>query len=467
MTDMIQSAVLAAAKQLVKRGETVCAAVSGGPDSTALLLLLHELRARLGISITALHINHGLRGAESDDDARFCKELCGRLGIPYYEQRIQLDRYIDAAGGSVQSAARDLRYLIFRRTVERGRANVIATAHTADDVAETFLLNLLRGAGPRGLSGLPKTRGAHVVRPLTAVHKAELLAWLDGIGQPYRTDSSNFANKYARNRVRNQLIPYLERDYNPAVRAALLKTATIFHDAQEFLAASAKETASSIGTQLPEGGLSFPCVLFAPLPVALQREVIRRALGSARKHLMGITFDNLENLRRLAAGDMPDGEITLKGIRARTAHGVFYCLRAPLAIPRFAYALPLPGHISITETGALISVEVTERPTHSFDPACATVYIDAGMLPPGAEIRNRRAGDIFTPLGAPGTRKLKKFFIDAKIPRWERDGITLLATGNEVLWIAGVRLSERVKITPQTKRILKLQLRTGAATAPR
>ncbi|MBI5638011.1 MAG: tRNA lysidine(34) synthetase TilS [Nitrospinae bacterium] len=464
---MIQSAVLTAAKQLIKPGETVCAAVSGGPDSTALLLLLHELRTRLGISIAALHINHGLRGAESDEDARFCRELCARLGVPYYEQRIHLERYMDAAGGSVQSAARDLRYLIFRRTVERGRANVIATAHTADDVAETFLLNLLRGAGPRGLSGLPKTRGAHVVRPLTGVHKADLLAWLDGIGQPYRTDSSNFANKYARNRVRNQLIPYLERDYNPAVRAALLKTATIFHDAQEFLAATAKETAAAIGTRLPEGGLSFPCARFAPLPVALQREVIRRALGSARKHLMGVTFDHLEGLRHLAAGNMPHGEISLKGIRAYAAHGVFYCIRAPLAIPPFAYPLPPSGYIPIAETGAAVGVETTDRPPHSYDPACATVYIDAAMLPPGAEIRNRRAGDVFAPLGAPGTRKLKKFFIDAKIPRWERDGIPLLAAGNEVLWIAGVRLSERVKITPGTKRILKLQLRPGAATAPR
>ena len=464
---MIQSTVLAAAKKLVKRGETVCAAVSGGPDSTALLLLLHELRTRLGISTAALHINHGLRGAESDEDARFCKELCGRLGIPYYEQRIHLDRYMDAAGGSVQSAARDLRYLIFRRAVERGRANVIATAHTADDVSETFLLNLLRGAGPRGLSGLPKTRGAHVVRPLTGVRKADLLAWLDGIGQPYRIDSSNFANKYARNRVRNQLIPYLEQDYNPAVRAALLKTATIFHDAQEFLAATAKETAAAIGTQLPEGGLSFPCSLFAPLPVALQREVIRRALGSARKHLLGITFDNLENLRRLAAGDMPDAEISLKGIRARAAHGVFYCIRAPLAIPPFSYPLPQAGYIPIAETGATVGVEATDRPPHSYDPACATVYIDAAMIPPDTVIRSRRPGDIFAPLGAPGTRKLKKFFIDAKIPRWERDGIPLLAAGNEVLWIAGIRLSERVKITPQTKRILKLQLRAEAATAPR
>ncbi len=464
---MIQSAVLDAAKQLVKRGETVCAAVSGGPDSTALLLLLHELRTRLGISVAALHINHGLRDAESEEDARFCKELCGRLGIPYYEQRIQLDRYMDAAGGSVQSAARDLRYLIFRRTVERGRANVIATAHTADDVAETFLLNLLRGAGPRGLSGLPKTRGAHVVRPLTGVRKADLLAWLEGIGQPYRIDSSNFANKYARNRVRNLLIPYLEQGYNPAVRAALLKTATIFHDAQEFLAATAKETTAAISTPLPEGGLSFPCALFAPLPVALQREVIRRTLGSARKHLLGITFDHLENLRRLAAGDMPHGEISLKGIRARAAHGIFYCVRAPLAIPPFAYPLPPAGNIPIAETGAAIGVEITDRPPHSYDPACATVYIDAAMLPPGVEIRNRRAGDIFAPLGAPGTRKLKKFFIDVKIPRWERDGIPLLAAGNEVLWIAGVRLSERVKITPRTKRILKLQLRTGTATTPR
>ncbi len=464
---MIQSVVLAAAKQLVKRGETVCAAVSGGPDSTALLLLLHELRSRLGISVAALHINHGLRGAESDEDARFCRDMGGRLGIPYYEQRIQLGRYMDAAGGSVQSAARDLRYLIFRRTVERGRANVIATAHTADDVAETFLLNLLRGAGPSGLSGLPKTRGAHVVRPLTGVRKADILAWLDGIGQPYRVDSSNFANKYARNRVRNQLIPYLEQDYNPAVRAALLKTANIFHDAQEFLAAAAKETADAIGTPLPEGGLSFPCALFAPLPVALQREVIRRALGSARKHLMGITFDHLENLRRLASGEMPHGEISLMGIRARAAHGIFYCIRAPLAIPPFAYPMPAAGHIPIVETGAAVGVETADRPPHSYDPACATVYIDAAALPPNAEIRNRRAGDIFAPLGAPGTRKLKKFFIDAKIPRWERDGIPLLAAGNEVLWIAGVRLSERVKITPHTRKILKLQLRTGTATTPR
>jgi len=444
--------------RMVSRGDRVCVAISGGPDSTALLLALDSLKTGLGIVLSACHINHGLRGTESDGDELFARETAERLSIPFAAVKIGLEKYRRITGGSVQSAARELRYLVFKRLIRGGGTDKIATAHTADDNAETFLLNLLRGAGPRGLSGIPPVREGIFIRPFIETGKADILRFLAEQKAAYREDSSNASPKYLRNRIRNELLPVIEREFNPSVRATLGRTAEIFGDVREFMAQQAAATMPGIVLQSGKGGMEIDCRKLAALHPALRREAIRCAMADVRGTLEGISFENMESILRLTA-DGGAGAISLRGISVSAAHGILHFSKMPFtAAADFSIPFVREGTVTIGETGCCVTAEKADAPPPAFDRKCETVHVDADAIPDGAVLRNRRDGDVFTPLGAPGSRKLKKFFIDEKVPRWERDSEILLAHGNEALWIAGMRLSERVRITPQTRNILRIRL---------
>ena len=442
---------------MVSPGDRLCVAVSGGPDSTALLLALHSLGGELGVALSACHINHGLRGNESDGDEQFVLEMAAKLSIPCTVVKISVKKYSRTTGGSMQSVARELRYLVFKSLIRKGKADKIAIAHTADDSAETFLLNLLRGSGPQGLSGIPPVREAVFIRPLIETRKREILLYLEGQNAAFRVDSSNASSKYRRNRIRNELLPLLEKEFNPSASDALGRTAEILGEMQDFMAQEAAETLAAIAKTSGNGEWELDCHKLAGLHTALQREVVRQAIATVRRSMEGISFENLEGIRRLALGE--GGRIALRGVSSSTAHGVLYLSKLPFTvITDFSYPFPREGIAAISETGCIVEVKKAVAAPQEFDHECETVYLDADSIPDGALLRNRRDGDIFTPLGASGGRKLKKFFIDEKVPRWQRDSEILLAHGNEVLWIAGRRLSDKVRLTPQTRSILQVRL---------
>ncbi|MBI5177969.1 MAG: tRNA lysidine(34) synthetase TilS [Nitrospinae bacterium] len=442
---------------MLSPGERVCVAVSGGPDSTALLLLLHDLKDELGVTLSVCHVNHRLRGYASDEDERFVKELAGRLSLPCETAAVDVTKYAALTGSGVQAAARELRYGAFRTLAAHLKADKVATAHTADDSAETLLINLLRGAGPQGLSGIPPVREGFFIRPLIETRKEELLRWLKQKGQPWRTDASNAEAKYARNRVRQSLLPIMEKEFNPSAREALARAAEILGDTHDFIRHEAEKSYDALFSP-SEDGVVADRAAFALLHPALQRELVRTAVLRVRKTLAGISFAHFEEIRHLALSGI-GGEITLKGLTVGTAHGKLYFSPTPFtAVQQFSYPLKVPGTTDIPEANCTVTGEMADAPPAQFDPHCEAVYLDAAAIPPTAVLRNRRDGDHFHPLGAPGGRKLKRFFIDEKVPRWERDRIVLLADGNEVLWVAGQRVSEKVKITPATNCILCVKL---------
>ncbi len=442
----------------------VCIALSGGPDSTALLHLLYELKEELAISVCVCHVNHSLRGSESDNEENFCRRLAEKLSIPFYLTKVNVKKYRSVNGGSIQSAARELRYLVFNRLAKREVIDAVAIAHTADDNAETLFMNFLRGAGPQGLAGISPIRknfghkDARFVRPLIETVKEEILKYLNENGIDYVTDSSNTDHKYLRNRLRGVLLPIIKKDFNPSINDTLQKSAEIFGDIHDFMAQTAQGAIEEILVENVGEGIAFGCAGFKKLPPALQREVIRLAAQSARKNLLGISFKNFESLRKLALSDT-GGNFSVRGLNAACAHGIFYLKNAPFKRTRdFEYPLPERGKVLIDEIGAAVSVDKAERPLPPFDPAFETVYMDRKAMPPNAVLRNRREGDVFHPVGAPGSRKLKEFFIDKKVPRWERSSVLVLAVNSEALWVAGYRISEKAIVKPDTERIARLRI---------
>jgi len=380
----------------------VLVALSAGPDSTALVAALAALReAGLVGAITALHVDHGLRPG-TVEDAACAAEVCARLGVPLERARVTV------LPGNVQAQARRARYAALEAAAARAGATRIATGHTRTDQAETVLLRLLRGAGARGLSGIPPRRGS-IVRPLIDRARAEGIAYLSMAGLPWREDPTNATPRFARNRVRSELLPVLER-LSPAFDSALARAADLLREDERALSAWARARARGARVSL---------AALAAEPPAIRRRIVRRLWRAAatRGELAARHVDAVLRLTRRAR----PGRVTLPGdLEARCRYGaleVGHRVAAPaLMIP---ISVPGPGRYSVPERG--IEVEVRARL--------------AALVPWPLQLRGRRPGDRFRPSGGRGSKKLKAWLIDRKVPLEQRDGLLVLAGGSAVLAI--------------------------------
>jgi tRNA(Ile)-lysidine synthase len=281
-------------ERFFRPGDRVAVAVSGGADSVALLALLLEARYGLGVVVSVAHYNHRLRGGEADADAKFVEELAASREVPFFSARAET-----LHEANVEALARQDRYRFFKQLVREGRVGKVATAHTADDQAETVLARLLRGGGPAGLAGiLPVVRGC-IVRPLLETRRAELRAWAVARGLGWREDSTNLDRRFLRNRIRQELIPQLERDYNPGIVNVLSHTAEVARGDEVYWQRHIEDLARSLIRETPQG----PQLLlgnFVQLDEAQQRRLIRAAVAQAKGDLRRLDFDHVEKIRRLA-----------------------------------------------------------------------------------------------------------------------------------------------------------------------
>jgi tRNA(Ile)-lysidine synthase len=295
MSESLQQRVLRyiRAQQLIRAGERVAVAVSGGADSVALLRLLLELRAELGVVLSVLHLNHQLRGTESDADEAFVADMAKRYGLELFSRSVDVRGYAEEHKLSLEAVGRKLRYRTFADATAAQKLNAIATAHTRDDQLETVLFKFLRGAWTRGLAGifpaqsLTSECGARVVRPLLLERRFELRSFLQAVGQPWREDASNEDRSFTRNRIRHELIPLLERDFNPAIAEVLSGTAEIARAEQEYWEQRSPELWASIASGANDTDIGFDAETFRTLTVAEQR----RALTHGLRLLTGIALD--------------------------------------------------------------------------------------------------------------------------------------------------------------------------------
>ncbi len=424
----------------------VLVAFSGGADSTALLTAMQEMQQCGAIeAMFAAHLNHGIRGETAERDMRFCESLCNALGVKLFTECADIPAFAKETGMTLEQAAREYRYAFLERVRQTCGADCIATAHHKGDQAETVLMHLLRGSGTRGLSGM-QMRSGTIIRPLLNTGRAELLTYLTERGQDYCEDETNFVNDAFRNRVRNELIPYL-KEYNPNVVEALNKTAMFCGEDEALLS----KLADDAGAHMFRGDGMDRRKLGAQPPPLKARIV--------KKRLMELCGDVSESdVRRvLALCDARTGTcIELNhGLNAWTDAWTLYIGGYP---DQKAFEVPFePNGRTITPAGTLVSKQTTiYRPTQSGLEA----YLDADALPQGLVVRTRRNGDRFFPIGAPGAKKLKDVLIDKKIPRHLRD-MPLLCAENEVYYAVGLTVSERVKVRPNTKTILHITFTGG------
>lgn len=417
--------------------------VSGGPDSVALLRVVVGLGARPVV----LHVEHGLRGAESRGDAEFVGDLCEEMGLACEVRSLRLPRT------NVQEEAREGRYRIAEGlAVERG-LSAILTGHTADDVAETVLMNLARGAGARGLSGIPPVRG-RLARPLIERRRAEVICYLEDLGQTYRTDSTNLAPKYARNRIRLEVLPVLEELY-PGAGGNAARAAQLLREDLEALEGLAGEALRRRGDEV-----FVPAVEILRMPVALRRYVVRGAYSAllpGDPPLVSVAVEGILDLLRPGGGTR---EIQLPGgVTAVARSGeelAFYRERGP--VPSGEHVL-LPGRnrfggwVIGVEEGADLDERDAARPE--------VAYLDASLGP--YRVRTVREGDTIRPLGLAGTKNVYKAMKDRKVPRDLRARMPVVVDRRgKVAWVLLGELDEEHKVGGETGQVVRLEVLRSA-----
>jgi tRNA(Ile)-lysidine synthase len=454
-------------QQLFTAGDRVLVGVSGGPDSVALLHLLVRLGPKLGLELGVAHFDHGLRGQDSQGDADFVADLARRLGLPCHLGRGEVKEAARRDKVSVQMAARKLRRQFFQATRRAHAYNKLALGHTADDQVELFWLSVLRGAGLEGLKGMEPAAVEGLVRPLLAVGKTVLLAWLAQENLAYRTDASNQSRAYLRNRVRLDLLPHLSQKYNPNLSQTIWRTQALLREDEALVRRKTAAVWDSLARKLAEDCFALDLKQFLALEEAWQRRVLRFGVGEISAGLV-LTAAQVEGLLALATSARSGGQISLAAdVQMARAGTVLHILRA----------LPEPS-LEVTQlTDCPCEVEspegwrwrLTRRAYRDGDswPTPGAAWFNPERVSLPLEARAWRPGDRFWPQGAQGSKKLQDFLVDAKIPRWLRPHLPLVARSGEIVWVAGLRLAEPVKILPSCREVLELSLTPANAETTR
>jgi tRNA(Ile)-lysidine synthase len=451
-------------RALLAPGDRVAVAVSGGPDSVALAWLLHDLQPTAEWTVAGLiHVNHQLRGAESDADEAFCRDLAARLGWPIEVRAVDVRGAARSTRRSTETTARDLRYAAFEDAADALGASVIATGHSLDDQAETVLMRLLAGAGTRGLSGVRPKR-ARYRRPLIDCRRDALRDWLVARAEPFRTDTSNDDVSIPRNRLRHELMPAVVRIAPGGVRA-LARLADLAADDEAALEGRAIELLPAI-VSIRAGGVQVSTEGLAALPPAIARRVVRAAVRQAAPGARP-GAGHLETVRRLAASEKTGGRLDLPGLtvtrRAATIAIVHAAAPAGPASRAFEYALPVPGSVHVPEAGVDVVAAIDAHAATDRLRASATrVALQASALALPLVVRNRRAGDRMRPLGAPGRRKLQDVFVDRKVPRQDRDRVPVVVDrSGRIVWVAGLAVADECRVTAPETGVVILELRNN------
>ena len=451
---------------LVDDGARVLVAVSGGPDSVALVHLLLELQAAGDLTVAGLaHFNHQLRGVDADEDEAFCRAMATNLGVAFDVDRAGVAAAARLAGRSIEDVARELRYAFFERVADARGAGAIAVGHSLDDQAETFLLRLIRGAGSRGFASI-LPRAGRVIRPLIEIARGDLRAYAADRALPFRTDATNDDLGIPRNRVRHELIPYLEREFSPGISRVLAREAALAREDEDRLQHEAIDFARSIVLSRTGGNTELDAARLRSLHPALAARVARAALSSGAPARF-IGFDHVAALLELAGGSEGDA-VDLPGQRAVRQGGVIV-LGPPSPRRRdageansFRVSLSIPGEVTLDKQGWRVSAERLDS-LAAGGPGlarAAQVVVAADPLALPLAIRSRRRGDRFCPLGLGHRKKLQDFLVDRKIPRETRDSLPLVVDGRDrIVWVVGESVAEDFRVTEPSRGVILLKAR--------
>jgi len=443
-------------------GQRVGVAVSGGPDSVLLLHFMKDLALDWGITLAAVHFNHHLRGAESDADESFVRNLADSIGVAFIRGEAEVARVAREKKRNLEATARELRYRFFFSLVEQGRLDKVVTAHTANDQAETVLLRLLRGAGTRGLSGIYPVLEGKVARPFLDLTRAVITREIERRKLECRLDSTNLDARLRRNKIRLELLPWLEREFNPALIPLLKNHADRARDEEAFLEQQARER--SRPWRIREGAEErIPVRALRGFAPAIQRLVLRQMLESVRKGLRGVAYAHIEELLRFATSAQSGHSLALPGgTEARKEFDWLILGSRSISEDAYAYPVAVPGEITVPPLGITFRFKIIEP--HGVPKeynGMGNGAIDPQKLLHKLFLRNWRAGDQFWPLGSRKLRKLKELFRQRKIPRVQRKLWPVLECGEQIVWVRGFPPAVPVVASAESRAILLIEEARG------
>ena len=447
-------------KKYFHAGQRVGVAVSGGPDSVLLLDFMETLAHEWGLTLAVVHFNHHLRGAESDGDEALVRELSAARGMEYRRGEAEVGRITRDQHGNLEAVARDLRYRFFFSLVDQGQLACVVTAHTANDQAETVLMRLLRGAGTRGLGGIYPQLEGKVIRPFLGITRADVMQEIASRRLAYRVDSSNLNLRWRRNQIRAELLPLLEKEYNPEMVVLLNQLAERARDDETFLERLAHERGQPWRRR--EGREERIALrALADFPPALARRILRQMVQCARGTARGLAYAHIEALRRFAAEAQSGKTLTLPGrayARIEFSWLVVGMASREASGGDFSYPVSFPGRLAVREAGSTFHFKILSR----IDPGKAynqekLVGLDPQKLSGELVLRNWRAGDRFCPIGSRGVRKLKELFRERKIPEVRRRNWPVLVCADQVVWVRGFPPGKSVAASRQTERVLMVE----------
>lgn len=454
-------------QELLHQQDRVLVAVSGGPDSVALLHAFCAWKPALNLSLQVVHCNHGLRGGESDGDASFVQALCEQLDVPCLIQKLNVKGALqERKGESIQSVARALRYEIFTHIAQDHGFGKVALGHTSDDQAETVLMWMLRGAGSTGLSGMESFRAPYFIRPFLGVQRPDIEAYLEDNQWDYRIDSSNASSKYRRNRIRRELMPVLKQ-FNPKIVQTLSRQSAILREESAYLDHVASKVLASAMLKDDVGGVTLHQKKISAFPQAIQRRVVlllyRQVTGTDVHPRFDFVEDVLDLMNRGRSGLMVESQ----GMRVhRDYEEIHLSVRREQSTSHSQHSttipLSIPGMIHWPWTGQTLEACLVEEFPKFWkdDPSCA--YLDADQISQECVVRQWEAGDFFYPFGMNGQKKkIQDFFSDIKLSKQRRHKVPLVIAPEGILWVAGLRTDHRFRVRSETTRVVGLQLSPG------
>ena len=438
---------------LILSGDKVLVALSGGPDSVFLLHLLNKYKKKFKIEIGAAHINHLLRGKDSDRDELFCKAICDELSIPFYHLRKNVNLYVQKNKISLEVAGRKIRYGFFEKIFKEYDYNKIATAHNADDNVETVLINLIKGAGVKGIAGIPVKR-KYIIRPILSIAKKEILDYMDENKFEYRVDQSNLSNEFERNFLRNEVIPLIEKNINPSLSKTVLNTSLNLQQLNSGMESFAEKLKSDIKV------IKNKCVTI-PDNIAKQTETF--IISYLLKDIIDDNFsvklesNDLKKILSLKAKQTGKSE-ELSGnlIALRERKNIFIKNSPP---SKNIGKMKIKVDETLRINGKTLSITPINGKALKIGKSRDEEFISANKIKNSFEVRVWREGDKFFPIGMQGSKKISNYLNDIKINSFEKKDQLVLVNDGKIVWVIGKRLDDRFKLTSKTKKVLKLCLK--------
>ena len=444
---------------IIPKNVKIGIAVSGGMDSMALLHYLNARTSELEIEITVINVDHGLRGGNSVSDSAFVARYCMENNIRFIQKTVGPSRYLSLKGSGTENAAREMRYAVFDGLLETDTVGFVLTAHHASDAAETVLLHLFRGSGTHGLSGIPEASGKYL-RPMLSVKKRDIEKYVAEYNIPYVTDETNADNNFSRNLVRNKILP-LAQKINPSATEAINNFSRRCAEDDSYLSSLVPDEAVTV---TDEGSKLTNWALNAPQPLFVRAVYKAFNLLEIFKDVENAHIDMLTELRNMRAGSGFDFKNSVRAVRdydgitliKNEIQNTERKIQDTPAIP-FGFGKFLLAGKTFAVEECKIADKIKSGRNYPPPAVRRPLFFDAGKIPENSVFRTRRDGDIITKFGG-GTVKLKDYLIALKIPARKRDGLVLLASGGSVLLIAGVEISDAVKLTRETANIGKISI---------